>query len=209
MGMIKKYKLNFYIDGFNAYHKISEYQYKTGKCYKWLNYKELFQSLIQEDEEINKIYFFTAIAKDFGRESVNRHNKYITALHNAGIEIVKGRFIPKKISRTISHDNYTGKVICTNQNTIFSREEKETDVNIALFMLKDFFENKIGGDRCDKQFLLSSDGDFIPVLKTIRDFGGCPGLVTPPYDGTHVQLPQVDGLRKACFKKGDKYMVIN
>ena len=207
--MKNKFKINFYIDGFNIYHKIKEYQYKTGKCYKWLNYKSLFESLLQNDEEINKIYFFTAIAKDFEKASIDRHNKYITALENVGIEIIMGRFIPKPIKRTISHKNHLGKVIMDNKITIYSREEKETDVNIALFMLRDFFKNKIDEEKCDKQFLLSSDGDFIPVLKTIRDFEGCPGLITPPYDGRNVQIPQIDGLRRACFKKDGKFMVIN
>ncbi|MBU4293815.1 MAG: hypothetical protein KJ770_07175 [Actinobacteria bacterium] len=72
--MVKKYKLNFYIDGFNVYHKIRDYQYKTGKCYKWLNYRKLFESLVNNDEEINKIYFFTAMGKDFGEESIDKHN---------------------------------------------------------------------------------------------------------------------------------------
>ncbi|MHB9128004.1 MAG: PIN domain-containing protein, partial [Candidatus Humimicrobiaceae bacterium] len=63
---MQKSKVSLYIDGFNIYHRIDDYQKKTGICYKWLNYKSLFQSLLKPDEEIANIYFFTAITQDFG-----------------------------------------------------------------------------------------------------------------------------------------------
>ena len=93
---MQKSKVSLYIDGFNIYHRIDDYQKKTGICYKWLNYKSLFQSLLKPDEEIANIYFFTAITQDFGINTVQRHNKYITALESEGIEIVKGYFSKKR-----------------------------------------------------------------------------------------------------------------
>jgi hypothetical protein len=89
---MKKSKASLYIDGFNIYHRINDYQKKTGICYKWLNYRSLFTSLLKPYEEISDIYFFTAITQDFGLDAVQRHNKYIIALESQGIKIVKGYF---------------------------------------------------------------------------------------------------------------------
>ena len=57
--MGKKRKVSFYIDGFNIYHRINEYYHKTGKCYKWLNYKSLCNSLLKDKETLADIYLFT------------------------------------------------------------------------------------------------------------------------------------------------------
>ena len=61
---MKNNKVSLYIDGFNIYHRINEYQKKTGVCYKWLDYVSLFKSLIKPHEEISDIYFFTAITQE-------------------------------------------------------------------------------------------------------------------------------------------------
>ena len=104
---MEKQRVSFYIDGFNVYHRIKEYYEKTGICYKWLNYKSLFQSLLLPTEIISDIYFFSAISKDFGSDSVERHNKYITALEITGIKIVLGYFSIKKQKCRVPLCTYT------------------------------------------------------------------------------------------------------
>ena len=44
-------------------------------------------------------------------------------------------------------------------------EEKETDVNIALYLLRMAFQNKF-----DKFFLIIGDTDLIPAVKMIREY---------------------------------------
>ena len=44
-------------------------------------------------------------------------------------------------------------------------EEKETDVNIGLYLLKKAFQNEF-----DKCFLLTGDTDLVPVVKMIREY---------------------------------------
>jgi hypothetical protein len=56
-----------------------------------LNYKSLLSSFLQPDQTLKDIYFFTAISRGRGPESVNRHNKYITALKNIGIIVITGK----------------------------------------------------------------------------------------------------------------------
>ncbi|MCJ7690639.1 MAG: NYN domain-containing protein [Clostridiaceae bacterium] len=195
-----KLKVSLYIDGFNIYHRINDYQKKTGICYKWLDYRSLFKSLLKPHEEISDIYFFTAITKDFGLDVVQRHNKYITALESEGIKIIKGYFSNKKKRCRVKGCNFKG-------NKYFdTREEKQTDVNISLFLLKDAYLKKY--DAC---FLISGDNDFAPVLSTIKDsFNINPFLITPPYEHGVVNLNPIKGLKSACYdQKKQKYNVIN
>lgn len=197
---MKKSKVSFYIDGFNIYHRINEYQKKTGICYKWLNYRSLFTSLLKSYEGISDIYFFTAITQDFGIDTVQRHNKYITALKSQGIKIVKGYFSKKKKLCRVQDCNFKG-------NKYFDiREEKQTDVNVSLFLLKDAYLKKY-----DKCFLMSGDNDFAPVLITIKDlFNINPFLITPPYEHGVVNLKPIKDLKSACFdKKRQRFNVIN
>ncbi len=105
---MQKLKVSLYIDGFNIYHRINDYQRKTKICYKWLNYRSLFRSLLKKDEVISEIYFFTAITQDFGFGAVQRHNKYITALESEGIKIIKGYFSKKKKLCRVQECNFQG-----------------------------------------------------------------------------------------------------
>ena len=73
------------------------------------------------------------IAQDFGFAAVQRHNKYITALESEGIKIIKGYFSKKKKLCRVQGCNFQG-------NKYFDiREEKQTDINIALSLLKDAY----------------------------------------------------------------------
>ena len=87
-----------------------------------------------------------------------------------------------------------------------SREEKQTDINISLSLLKDAYLKKY--DTC---FLMSGDNDFAPVLTTIKDlFNINPFLVTPPYEPGVVDLKPIKDLKSACFdQKRQKFNVIN
>lgn len=197
---MEKSKVSFYIDGFNVYHRINDYQKKTGICYKWLNYKSLFISLLKPFEEISDIYFFTAITQDFGLDAVLRHNRYITALESQGIQIVKGYFSKKKKLCMVRGCNFKG-------NKYFDiREEKQTDINISLSLFKDAYLKKY-----DKCFLISGDNDFAPVLITIKDlFNINPFLITPPYEQGIVRLNPIKDLKSACYdEKNNRFNVIN
>ena len=197
---MQKSKVSLYIDGFNIYHRINDYQKRTGICYKWLNYRSLFKSLLKTDEVISDIYFFTAITQDFGFDAVQRHNKYITALESEGIKIIKGYFSKKKKLCRVPGCNFQG-------NKYFDiREEKQTDINISLSLLKDAYLKNY--DTC---FLMSGDNDFAPVLRTIKDlFNINPFLITPPYEPGVVNLKPIKDLKSACFdKKRQKFNVIN
>jgi len=180
-------RISFYIDGFNVYHKINEYQEITGICYKWLNYKSLLESLLKPDQIIQRIYFFTAISQFKGPESVVRHNKYITAHENLRIKIIVGKFIRTKLECRVKDCTYNGIKLFEKA------EEKQTDVNLALNMVLDARNNQF--DLC---YLVSSDSDFVPALKKVKEMGKQCGLIIPPQDKL-VKVVKIDELINACY----------
>ena len=139
-----------FIDGFNLYHSLA--LNKRTKIYRWLDLKKLCQCFIQKSEVLADIYYFTSLAKwDEGK--VTRHKQYIKALETTGVHVIYGNF--KRVTKKCRE--------CYKKYQTF--EEKETDVNIGLHLLRSAFQNKF-----DKYLLLTGDTDLIPVIKMIREY---------------------------------------
>lgn len=188
-----KQKVNFYIDGFNVYHQINSYKNKSSnhKCYKWLNYRSLFESIIDKNnEEIGKIFFFTAIPKGFfPKDKIERHNIYIKALESVDIEIREGVFKPDE---KILQLKYTGYYL-----KIGFPVEKQTDINIAAHMLRHAYT--LDKSMLSKLFLMSGDTDFVPVLKDIKRFTDKEiGILTRPYDNIVISRDKTTELENQC-----------
>ncbi|HOV12864.1 MAG TPA: NYN domain-containing protein [Spirochaetota bacterium] len=141
---------SFFIDGFNLYHSLIDKFTPLPTKYKWLNLKKLASCFINKNEEITKIYYFSALA-EWDTSKVIRHQKYIKALQYFEITPVMGKF--KKRS-----------VTCKVCKKIFSKhDEKQTDVNIAIQLIKSAYL-----DEYDVAYVLSGDSDLIPSIKAIK-----------------------------------------
>ena len=199
---MKKARISFYIDGFNIYHRLKDYQQKTKTSYKWLDYKSLCNSLLKENEILADVYFFTALSKDFGEESITRHSKYITALELQGVKIIRGYFNKRQRKCRVEDCTYQGN------KYFIDREEKQTDVNISLQLMQDAALNKY-----DKCFLMSGDNDFAPILKTVMQLypDKQVGIITPPYQEKVIKSPNMVHLKSACYHdlKTNKRLIIN
>jgi uncharacterized LabA/DUF88 family protein len=136
-----------FIDGFNLYHSLEEdHAYRK---YKWLDLHKLVELLVPPGN-LREVYFFTALTM-WNPEKANRHKIYIRALESTGIHVVYGQF--KKRDR-----------FCPNCRANYSaHEEKQTDVNIAIHLLKLAIE-----DRYDTALVLSGDSDLIPSVKAVK-----------------------------------------
>jgi uncharacterized LabA/DUF88 family protein len=146
---MEKKKAAFYIDGFNLYHSIKVLK---NEQLKWLSLMSLAQMLIpKRDEEVVAVKYFSALAHKRGIASVEKHKTYISALQSEGVECILGRF--KNQQRRCR--------AC--ESTWQHPEEKETDVNIAIQMVADGFNNQY--DVC---YLVSADTDLVPPLQMIR-----------------------------------------
>ena len=137
-----------FIDGYNIYHAIDD----DPSChkYKWLDFDKLSRLMITKSDSIEKIYYFTALAT-WMPDKVARHKILIKALEIKNIEIVYGEFKNK--------DRF-----CKNCHTIYkSHEEKQTDVNIAIYLFKLAVE-----DAFDTALIISGDSDLIPAIKAFK-----------------------------------------
>jgi uncharacterized LabA/DUF88 family protein len=137
-----------YIDGFNLYFGLKS---KGWRRYYWLNQQKLVQNLLKPQHHLILTKYFTArIAGPPDKQK--RQNTYIEALNTIpDFQIYYGKY--QKIPR---HCNQCG----------FEEEvpnEKMTDVNIAVELLSDTFQ-----DRYDTAFLISADSDLVPPIKRIQ-----------------------------------------
>jgi uncharacterized LabA/DUF88 family protein len=141
-------KIIFFIDGFNIYHAIANPEYQK---YKWLDFNKFASHFINRSEKIEDIYYFTALTS-WNKDKVKRHKNFIKAQESIGIKTVYGKFRKR------------GKKCRICQQTYKTFEEKQTDVNIAIYLFKLAIEN-----RYDKAFIVSGDSDLIPSIRAIKE----------------------------------------
>jgi uncharacterized LabA/DUF88 family protein len=135
-----------FIDGFNFYHAIDTQAYRQ---FKWMSLTRLLGCYITKSDTLAGVEYFTTLATwDAGK--VARHRQFIRVNEEQGVVVTYGEFKRK--------DRF-----CTLCNRRFpSREEKQTDVNIALRMLELAVQ-----DRYDKAIIVSGDTDLIPAIKSV------------------------------------------
>ncbi len=136
-----------FVDGFNLYHSLHE-KPKYRK-YKWLNIRKLIE-LYVPPKELKDVYYFTALTL-WSPNKVARHKLLIKALEQTGINVIYGEFRKR--------DRY-----CPNcKKNYASFEEKQTDVNIAIYLFRLAIE-----DRFDTALLISGDSDLLPSIKAVK-----------------------------------------
>lgn len=138
-----------YIDGFNFYYGAIK-----GGPYKWLNLEKFFVSLRQHDE-VRRIYYFTALVTG---SSQARQRTYLKALATLPlVSVVLGKYKTKRVLCTVPACLHTGI------KHFLSSEEKRTDVNIAIQLLDDAYQ-----DMCDTFIAVSGDSDLVPGLLAVK-----------------------------------------
>jgi uncharacterized LabA/DUF88 family protein len=137
-----------YIDGFNLYHGLRDAKLMSSR---WLDLHEMCNRALVVDQRLDLVRYFTTRVRN-SQTKVDRQSTYIDALLARGtIAIDFGHFLMKK--RT-----------CRTCNTDWSQaEEKKTDVNIAVRLLEDAYD-----DRFDTALLVSGDSDLVPPLEAVR-----------------------------------------
>lgn len=139
----------FFIDGFNLYHAIK--QNPNFKKYKWIDLYKLSGILKRKDENLVDVYYFTAYAY-WDKEKKEKHKRLVKALKSVNTKIVFGKF--KEVEKRCRICKRTYKV----------PEEKETDVNIAIYLFKLAMGNKF-----DRAYIISGDSDLVPAIKAIKN----------------------------------------
>jgi uncharacterized LabA/DUF88 family protein len=140
-----------YVDGFNLYHGLRAAGLK--RLY-WLDVAALAARLCKPDQALVHTRYFTARIRDNGSNAadVRRQVAYLDALSTReDLTIVEGHYLAKPAQCRACGAGWT------------QHEEKMTDVNIAVALLTDAFD-----DRFDTALVMSADSDLVPPLRTIR-----------------------------------------
>ncbi|REF29928.1 NYN domain-containing protein [Calidifontibacter indicus] len=143
-------RLIVYVDGFNLYHGLHD----AARCrWLWLDLVELAASL-RPRSTVEVVRYYTAPVLD-QPGAQRRQQTYLDALsaqHGPRIEVVQGRYQSKTKSCRKCGSRW------------IEREEKETDVNIAVGLVSD-----AALDRMDDALVISADSDLGPAIRTARE----------------------------------------
>lgn len=136
-----------YVDGFNLYHAVDAL---GDPVLKWTNLASLAKSYMREDDELVRTVFYTAF-NTWDAPKRRRHVEYVKALEAHGVEVCLSRF------------DKVRKFCHAYQKFCPMREEKQTDVALAVSMLSDCYELGI-----ERIILMTADSDQIPAVKAIK-----------------------------------------
>ena len=178
-------KTRFYIDGFNLY-----YGALKGTSYKWLNLGAFAQSLVP-NEQIDEIEYFTAKVQDrSGQEgAAARQSAYLQALETSTVPMrtIFGLFKVRETRMWVADTqkcNKTKKMRetmdvceCCARNTIevVKTEEKGSDVNLAVSLVKDAFLQ-----RFELAVVISNDSDMQSAIDIAMKELELPVIVVNP-----------------------------
>ncbi len=186
-----------FIDGFNLYHSIQND--KALHKYKWLDLNRLVQGFLSSKEHLGEVCYFTAYT-DWNPARKSRHHTYVKALEGSGVKVIFGQFVERERTSLVPCGcpctTSSTKSICGKKFT--SHEEKKTDVNIAVSILKACITGS-----CDSIYLLTGDNDIVPALEAVK-------TLFPAID-VRVILPiraRAKKMMDTCLKNGFKYMRI-
>ena len=148
-----------YIDGFNLF-----YSSLKGTKNKWLDLWSMCSSLLKEDQELIEIKYFTARVKTFTDETRRlNQNTYLSALlDNPKIKITFGFFtlhnIKLPLTKPMREENRLELA------EVLKTEEKGSDVNLAVSLLSDAYQNKF-----DYAMLFSNDSDMAMSVEIAKN----------------------------------------
>ncbi len=143
-----------YVDGFNPYFGLRS---KGWRKYYWLDLYALTAALLKPGQTLEGVHYFTSRIRANGRNvpDMQRQTAYLEALSTQNaLQTHFGHYLEK----------FRQCRQCGAQWMDY--EEKMTDVNIAVQLLADAFDN-----RFDTALLISGDSDLItPVCKLRAQF---------------------------------------
>jgi hypothetical protein len=173
-------RTNVYIDGFNLYYRLL----KDNPQFKWLDLKALAQALLQPQNQIQTIRYYTArISGRFDPSAPARQQVYLDALKSIPeITIHLGNFLvtkpwaglvhpPQMRGGTVPQFSLPYPVVAK----VWKTEEKGSDVNLASHLIRDACQGIF-----DVAAVLSNDTDLVePIRIVTQELGLRVGLLCP------------------------------
>jgi NYN domain len=173
-------RTNVYIDGFNLYYRLL----KNNPQFKWLDLKALSAALLQPQNKIQSIRYYTArISGRFDPSAPARQQVYLDALQSIPeITIHLGNFLVTKPWAGLVHPPQMRGGIVPQFSTpypvvakVWKTEEKGSDVNLASHLIRDACHGDF-----DIAAVLSNDTDLVEPIRIVTKELGLPvGLLSP------------------------------
>ena len=160
-----------YIDGFNLYYGVNSLNRPR---FKWLDIGKLGAMLAGGECAVK--YFTAPIRNDPEKEQRQKHYHLALAAACPSLEIIKGEFHPKSVWCPACGQSASrvGCNFCGERHKIY--QEKQTDVNIAFHLTRDFDAGAFG-----RAFVVSGDSDLtLPVSAIAAASGREIFVVSPP-----------------------------
>lgn len=169
-----------YVDGLNLY-----YRALRGTPYKWLDLLALCKRILRPQNRILKVKYFTTRIQPTSREPLQnrRQDIYLQALrkhHPEQIEIHLGHFLVKSAKFPLADPAENGRIV-----EVLRSEEKGSDVNLAVHMVSDAWENLY-----DCAVLITNDSDLAEAIRLTKEKHPqkLVGLISPAKRSHSVQL---------------------
>lgn len=145
--MSKKSRCIVYIDGFNLYFGLKRRKWDK---YKWIDLYKFCLALLPDNADLVRIKYYTAqITKD--QEKTRRQMTFINANKaHPKIDVVWGNYLAR--NKKCKH--------CHKQMESF--EEKKSDVNMAIGIVSDAYE-----DKYDIAIVVTTDTDLVPAVQFV------------------------------------------
>ena len=163
-----------FIDGSNFYHSARSIGIATGT----LNYQTMAHKLVLDRNIAGIRYYVGKVSGDIFR--VVQQEKFLSKLRAQSVDITLGRVerratdsdqnpIVGRLKKLIAANRADLKASVVNEMESLCEisfpqyTEKRVDVSIAVDMVRMAYE-----DKYDVAYLLSADGDFVPVVEAVR-----------------------------------------
>ena len=182
-------KINVYIDSFNLYYGLLIRRPQ----FKWLNPVAFVKQILAKETEIPykdshviQVKFFTADIRSLflpscsgnkkqerrhkrqQTDKIKRQKKYFRVLEShRNIEIIRGHFRVPTSTRTLPIVKRKDNRLCVTGRTVTTRiiNEKGSDVNLAVNLLKDSYEEGCYGKW---GIVISNDSDLCSAIETVQ-----------------------------------------
>ena len=137
-----------YIDGFNLYYGMLDAGLHSAR---WLDLQAMCAAMPGPHQQLRLVRHFTSRLRD-DPEAAKNQAIYIDALlARGGVEIEFGHFVATSVK-------------CRECGFVRTRsEEKRTDVNMAVRLLEDAFD-----DHFDLAIVVSADSDLVAPIEAVR-----------------------------------------
>lgn len=142
-------RLRIYVDGANLYWGLHD---EARRRLLWLDLVELGRRLRPRSRLVGVSYFVTPVADE--PEAQSRQAHYLAALrakYPTIVEVVEGRYQTKTIQCRGCRSEWP------------KREEKETDVNVAVNLVADAAQGLM-----EAALIVSADSDLAPAVRMVR-----------------------------------------